>query len=389
MGKCGMRNWDAGMSASGIAVPARRVASVCAWLCGSVVAVCIGLRLASHFCCGGLPSVHARIFGFVGMIALGLHLALRFCCHGLRLALRFYCGGLPSEYARRCGSVVAFAFDARPSLQFYWAGGIGLRLALRSVVAVCIGLRLALRFCCGVLPSVHARIFGFVGMIALGLHLALRFYCGVLPRFTPAVCRMATNRTACDILRSYSAGRDRHLCVLEMFFGYLPLWVHFGFECFFVAISTGLPENEKTKLRDWRRGLCAFLRSHIGFEILSAGSTLGLRAPDCAKESSTLWTLFTLRRGCVGAYSPRHHPGTRKDPPGSDLWPGRSGCIVLSFLALRGSRWNRHCRRAAPKRRGVGLTRAKRCGALPSRSGVEAALPSRSGVEAGTAGTAG
>ena len=24
----------------------------------------------------------------------------------------------------------------------------------------------------------------------------------------------------------------------------------------------------------------------------TAGSTLGLRAPDCAKESSTLWTLF-------------------------------------------------------------------------------------------------
>ena len=36
----------------------------------------------------------------------------------------------------------------------------------------------------------------------------------------------------------------------------------------------------------------ASLRDHIGFVMLSAGSTLGLRAPDCAKESSTLWTLF-------------------------------------------------------------------------------------------------
>ena len=32
------------------------------------------------------------------------------------------------------------------------------------------------------------------------------FQCGVLPRFTPAVCRMATNRTACGSLRFYSAG---------------------------------------------------------------------------------------------------------------------------------------------------------------------------------------
>ena len=55
----------------------------------------------------------------------------------------------------------------------------------------------------------------------------------------------------------------------------------------------------------------ALLREHIGFEVFSAGSTLGLRAPDCAKESKVeaalppLWTLFTLRRGCLGAYSQR------------------------------------------------------------------------------------
>ena len=55
------------------------------------------------------------------------------------------------------------------------------------------------------------------------------------------------------------------------------------------------------------RCACAFLRNHIGLAMLSAGSTLGLRTPDCAKESNVeaalppLWTLFTLRRGCVGA----------------------------------------------------------------------------------------
>ena len=63
--------------------------------------------------------------------------------------------------------------------------------------------------------------------------------------------------------------------------------------------------------RGWRRSVSALLRNHIGFAMFSAGSTLGLRAPDCAKESKVeaalppLWTLFTLRRDCLGAYSQR------------------------------------------------------------------------------------
>ena len=113
--------------------------------------------------------------------------------------------------------------------------------------------------------------------------------------------------------------------------------VHFGIVRFLAAIPT---ENERTKKlrrigeRSRRRGVGAFLRKHIGLAMLSAGSPLGLRAPDCAKESKVeaalppLWTLFTLRRGCLSAYT-RRHPGTRKDPPGSDLWPGGSGCIAM------------------------------------------------------------
>ena len=43
----------------------------------------------------------------------------------------------------------------------------------------------------------------------------IRSYRDVLCSITPAVCRIAPNRTACDMLRSYSAvGRDRHSCVL-------------------------------------------------------------------------------------------------------------------------------------------------------------------------------
>ena len=36
----------------------------------------------------------------------------------------------------------------------------------------------------------------------------------------------------------------------------------------------------------------AFLRDHIGFAMFSAGSTLGLRAPDLRQGDSSPWTLF-------------------------------------------------------------------------------------------------
>ena len=94
-------------------------------------------------------------------------------------------------------------------------------------------------------------------------------------------------------------------------------------------------------------------------------------APDCAKESNVeaalppLWTLFTLRRGYVCAYTRRRHPGTRVDPPGSNLWPGGSGCIaMLSTRTIVQTR-------AAPKRRGVGLQRAKRRGSRHCRPGAK------------------
>ena len=121
--------------------------------------------------------------------------------------------------------------------------------------------------------------------------------------------------------------------------GYPDFLVHFGRARFLAAIPT---ENEGTGgrgERSRRRGGRALLRDRISFAMFSAGSTLGLRAPDCAKESSTLWTLLRgwtsgkvrfARRGWGGADSRRRHPGTRKDPPGSDKrrphcgWPGRS-----------------------------------------------------------------
>ena len=162
----------------------------------------------------------------------------------------------------------------------------------------------------------------------------------VRSRLLFAAC--APNRTACGMFRSCSAvGRDRHSCVLGC-----RAVIELGWFTSGLRVSlwrsrrvTGTWGTELRGGRGWRRGACASLRNRIGLAMLSAGSTLGLRAPDCAKESSTLWTLLRgwpseevrfTRRGCVGAGSPRRHPGTIGDLTGSDKrrphcgWPGRS-----------------------------------------------------------------
>ena len=87
----------------------------------------------------------------------------------------------------------------------------------------------AVRFCRNVFRPVHAghafllgcfsfvlcRSYVSIGMFFVCLMPVIRSYRYVLRSITPAVCRIAPNRTACDMLRSYSAvGRDRHSCVL-------------------------------------------------------------------------------------------------------------------------------------------------------------------------------
>ena len=132
-------------------------------------------------------------------------------------------------------------------------------------------------------------------------------------RFTPAI------RFYWDVLRSVHAC---HTLLLGCFaFGSRLPYV----SCVLVALvrlSTlagslrvcsficGDPDGGRGE-RGWRLSVSALLRNHIGFAMFSAGSTLGLRAPDCAKESKVeaalppLWTLFTLRRDCLSAYSQR------------------------------------------------------------------------------------
>ena len=108
--------------------------------------------------------------------------------------------------------------------------------------------------------------------------------------------------------------------------------------------------------------LCAIA---LALKCFPPGVRWGCAPQTCAKESSTLWTLFTLRRGYVGADSPRRRSGTRVDLTGSNLWPGRS-----CGRTIAPTRSNVQTR-AAPKRRGVGFQRAERSG-----SGTAASLDS-------------
>ena len=329
--------------------------SECVRHCGSVAGFAFGLRLPSRFCCGDLPLVHACLFSFVRKKETACAV-LRSCSAGSRSpscvlaasvrlsgvagtrswsARRYgFCrGDLPSVHVRHCGSVAGFCL--------WFASGIAVLLR------------------------------GF----AFGLRLPSRFYRRVCLWFTPVFFPLSGKKRRLAICSvPVPPGRDRHSCVLAVsvrlsaFVGSLRVWP------FLYGDLDGLPGCGE---RGWRRSLCASLRSRISLVMLSAGSTLGLRAPDCAKESSTLWTLlrgwpsekvrFTRRGWCEhislqkastpqSAHPRLQSPGTRKDPPGSNLWPGGSCCIAM--LSTRSNVQTR----AAPKRRGVGLQRAKRCG---------------------------
>ena len=178
---------------------------------------------------------------------------------------------------------------------------------------------------------------GSIAAFAFGSRLSSRFYRRVCLRFTPALAVLSPRlplvhaclfsfvrkkETACGVLRFYSAGRDRLRAFSQCRCGYLPLWVHFGFVRFFMAISTGYRGAEDGDTGSAARPLCVFAQAHWPWS-LSAGSTLGLRAPDCAKES--MWKrhcrLSGLSSRCGGvmlvrirAAVTRVHVKTRRTP---------------------------------------------------------------------------
>ena len=90
-------------------------------------------------------------------------------------------------------------------------------------------------------------------------------------------------------LRSYSAvGRDRHSCVLGCRVVIGLCWFTSGLRVFWRRSRRG---NEGTRGTEAARQ-SAFLRDRISFAMFSAGSTLGLRAPDLRQGDSSPWTLF-------------------------------------------------------------------------------------------------
>ena len=317
-GTAGERRGDAELLPSravGLAVLSRRFALAHARHCGSVAALCLGARLALRSCRGAFPRFAS------GIAVLSRRFALARVWHCVPVA------ALPSR-------TVGFAVLLRCCPRFTPGFAV-------------LSRRFAL-----------ARVWHCVPVAALFLGSRLLF-----------VLRQ-TGRLAISCV-PIPPGRDRHSCVLAALFGYLTWRVHFGLVRFFMAIPTGDRGRGKRSYegygaRGWRRGACASLRNRIGLAAFSAGSTLGLRAPDCAKESSTLWTLFTLRRGCVGADSLRRHPGTIGDLTGSNLWPGRS-----CGRTIAPTRSNVQTRAARRQRRGVGFQRAERSG-----SGTAASLDS-------------
>ena len=186
-------------------------------------------------------------------------------------------------------------------LRFYSAGSRSPFARSRDVGAV-IGrggnaelVCAAMRFCCGVLHLVHVR------------------YTVLLWRFVfdHACCLPPVRQTGrlagCCV--SIPPGRDRHSRVLVMlarlsaFVGSLRVWTFFYGDLDGIAGDTGDAGNGATG--GWRRGLYALLRNHIGFAVLSAGSTLGLnveaalRPPQTAPKSLRLSGLSSRCGGVV------------------------------------------------------------------------------------------
>ena len=99
--------------------------------------------------------------------------------------------------------------------------------------------------------------------------------------------------------------RHAATCVLKSPCGYRTLRVHFRYVRFLMAIPTEKRGNAGRTESAARRN--CVLRNHIGFAMLSAGSTLGLKcgsrtagAPDCARETSLPGlSSFDSRRGCA------------------------------------------------------------------------------------------
>ena len=157
----------------------------------------------------------------------------------------------------------------------------------------------------------------------------MRFYWEVLRSITPVIrsfleCFAFGSRPPCASIGRFCvrltpvsfplSGKERRLaecCVpiprgsgsplvrSRMSCGYRACLVHFGLVRFFAAIPT---ENEGTQRRgerSRRRGVSTFLREPFSLAMLSAGSTLGLRAPNLRQRAIGSLDSLHLIRGRV------------------------------------------------------------------------------------------
>ena len=137
--------------------------------------------------------------------------------------------------------------------------------------------------------------------------------------------------TACGMLRSYSAGSGSPLERSRMACGYRACLVRFELVRFFMAIPTEYEETRSHEERGRRRGRVRFCGSLSALLCFPRGVRWGCAPQTCAKESSTLWTLF--------------------------IWFAVWGRCCASLLALlcfpRGGRWG--CAPQTAPRRPVSL----------------------------------
>ena len=150
----------------------------------------------------------------------------------------------------------------------------------------------AKQVCCGVFRSDHDRRAFLLECLAFDSRLPCvpvgMFF--LRSRLVFAAC--ASNRTACDMLRSYSAvGRDRHSCVLEspVRLSVFPP-VHFRPERFFMAIPTEY-EGAESAAQD------RFCVNISALPCFPRGVRWGkMRKPYCGLPGLSS---FDSRRGCV------------------------------------------------------------------------------------------
>ena len=198
-----------------------------------------------------------------------------------------------------CGAL--FRADAKKRHSASWGrelrAGEGLRLAGFSS-----GRRACARGDC------PARRCGSVATFCLRFTPVMRFSRNVL-RSVHACCLTLSAKQ--DGLRYlaflFRAGRDRHSCVLAVL-ARLSAFVGSLRNCAFICGDLDGVTGD-AGLRSWRRGLCASLRNHISIAMLSAGSTLGLRAPNLRQRVFDSLDSLHAAAGlcwCVYAPSPGH-----------------------------------------------------------------------------------